>query len=105
MLTIRGINKKNPADWSLSRVDSITKTLAKSRDKITGPIERDILLMWPAKCMDIISKHYMAVYIDKSGSGKAQYVWQTLTHTHRHGLTIMNAKYYSINYADMLMAV
>lgn len=101
MLTIGGGNK-NPADWSLSGVDSITKIL---EIRLPGPIERDMLPMWPAKCMDIISKHYMAVYIDKSGSGKAQYVWQAVAQTNSHALTIINANYYYVNYADMLITV
>lgn len=70
VLTISAVSK-NPADpLSLSGVNSITKMLAKSGGEITRPVERDILPIRPAKCMNIISKHYMAGCIDKSGADK-----------------------------------
>lgn len=83
----------------------------KSGDELTGPVERHTVPVRPAKYMNIISIHYMAVCIDKSGSHKAQHVtscrgWQTsyaLTCT--HALSIMNAKYYNINYTEVALAV
>lgn len=50
------------------------KRLANSGDEPTGPVERDIMLIWPAKYMNITSMHYMVACIDKSGSHKVQHV-------------------------------
>lgn len=90
VLTIRAVSK-NPADsLSLSGVNSVTKMLAKNGDEITRPVERDILPIRPAKCMNIISKHYMAGCIDKSGADKvldvrtASVDRPSSTHTHMH---------------------
>lgn len=68
-MTFRAVSKSSADSLSLSGVNSFTETLANSGNEITRPVERDILPNKPAKCMNIISKHYIAGCIDKSGTG------------------------------------